>query len=147
MPESYWPLAWLSPPPPYTHVQAMAARGASHGAARLCLPAVLQLLGSHPDGACPAFADAWRRLPLRAFLPWAPQMLAVLGDAQGPALAPVLEQLAARCVLCVLCCAGRQTGGCWSSSPLAPPHIGYCCRAAAMDAGGETAKRGERLQC
>ena len=93
-------------------------QGSSGREARLLLPLALYLMQPPDadvsvggDGGAPerhrrrtagaaaaqaAFSRGWRRVPLRALLPWLSQMLSRLGAPEGAALVAPLEELARR---------------------------------------------------
>jgi hypothetical protein len=91
---------------------AMAAAGAVSNDASIHIPTVLAALpeqhneasagrsssSSSSAAACAAFAAGWGAVPLHVFLPWASQLLARLGDAEGQVLQQPLEALASRWV-------------------------------------------------
>ncbi len=76
----------------------MAECGSTSATARSFLPAVLGLLSTGP-AACDVFKEAWRDVPLGAFVPWVSQMLSRVGEREGRVLLTVLEDLARRCAL------------------------------------------------
>lgn len=54
---------------------------------------VLQLHAASPVASA-ELAARWRRVPLRSYLPWAPQMLSLVGAGEGNhALVPLLAAL------------------------------------------------------
>jgi hypothetical protein len=58
--------------------------------ARLFVPRVLMVMGGGGPTADAFLAD-WQRVPLASLLPWAAQMLSLLGEPEGAALLPALE--------------------------------------------------------
>ena len=70
-----------------------AAMLASLPAARGALPRALALLGRHA-AARAAFAERASAVPLWQLLPWAPQMVSLLGGAEADAVLPALHAMA-----------------------------------------------------
>lgn len=58
--------------------------------AQLYVPRLLDVLAGG-SAAEAAFAAGWRRVPVAAFLPWAPSMLSLLDEPHSEALLPALE--------------------------------------------------------
>ena len=58
--------------------------------ARLFVPRLLSVMGDS-GGARAEWEAGWQGVPLQALLPWAAQMLSLLGSPEGAALLPTLK--------------------------------------------------------